>query len=648
MQIISANISNLLSFPYQEQFSEEKKIHFDINKKSGLNILIWPNWSGKTNFLEIITQLIKVWLVKDYIYTENKEEPQKRIVENQRPLENIAPHFSYQDKPSLVDIAFHISNNDKENMLFLQKEQVKISEIIKNFSKISYKIPECDTQKIKNLQTLHIQFEVDTKNKSVHIINKQKNKEDKFALEYIKHQELFQIAIMIYNNEIKKSDELWRYPLKNTFAHLHNTRNFYHLKNNNNQHYLRDGFISKKNYRENNSLLGYALCIKKLYNILTHTSEENRDEKSEKTKLTIKNIENKLKKSLFYNSLKKSIKKYLNLNLKVIYKDDKIWLSFLNNLDQEQTIHSVSNGEQSLLIILLTIYWFDLKDGLLIIDEPELHFHPQMQRRLAKMLEKLNQNIGTQCIISTYSPIFIDEKNITNVYRFSKKNGETQIKIPDKNIWHDESSLIQILKFENAAKIFFVDKIIMVEGEIDAYFFEHYLQYLHNLPNGIGKEKITNYEIININGKGSYKKRSTFLKKFWIESYFIWDWDNIVDYWFITQQDLNHYYKQAKTFYHSHKDDETSNRYYAKLVNAVKYLYPNKYSSILEKIEFLYSKNVFILKKWDIETYLGIKSKGLEETISFCHNFFDIRLNNKNFTEHRKELENIISIIFNQ
>lgn len=33
MQLISANISNLLSFPYQEQFSEEKKIHFDISKK---------------------------------------------------------------------------------------------------------------------------------------------------------------------------------------------------------------------------------------------------------------------------------------------------------------------------------------------------------------------------------------------------------------------------------------------------------------------------------------------------------------------------------------------------------------------------------------------------------------------------------------
>ena len=40
----------------------------------------------------------------------------------------------------------------------------------------------------------------------------------------------------------------------------------------------------------------------------------------------------------------------------------------------------------------------------------------------------------------------------------------------------------------------------MVEGEIDAYFFEFYLQYLHNASKE-GKEKIKNYEIININGK---------------------------------------------------------------------------------------------------------------------------------------------------
>jgi hypothetical protein len=151
--------------------------------------------------------LIRVGLIKDFVYKENKETPKQSITENQRPLENIVSHFSYPDKPSLVDMEFHISNNDKENMLFLQKEQEKISEIIQKYSTTAYQIPKCDTQKIKNLQTLHIQFSIDTKNKIVHITNKQKNKVDGFALEYIINQELFQIAIMIYNKQ-KKSDDL--------------------------------------------------------------------------------------------------------------------------------------------------------------------------------------------------------------------------------------------------------------------------------------------------------------------------------------------------------------------------------------------------------------------------------------------------------
>jgi len=63
----------------------------------------------------------------------------------------------------------------------------------------------------------------------------------------------------------------------------------------------------------------------------------------------------------------------------------------------------------------------------------------------------------------------------------------------------DEASLVHLLKFENLSKIFFVNTIIMVEGETDAYFFEHYLRYLHTLPQW--KHAITDYEIININGK---------------------------------------------------------------------------------------------------------------------------------------------------
>lgn len=145
------------------------------------------------------------------------------------------------------------------------------------------------------------------------------------------------------------------------------------------------------------------------------------------------------------------------------------------------------------------MYGYDLNHGIIIVDEPEMHFHPQMQRSFSRMIEKMNHHIGTQFIISTYSPLFINESNIGNVYRFSNIDGSTHVKNPFVTLSSDEATLVHLLKFENLSKIFFVNNIIMVEGDTDSYFFEFYLNYLHTFPEW--KDKLTDYEIININGK---------------------------------------------------------------------------------------------------------------------------------------------------
>lgn len=41
-----------------------------------------------------------------------------------------------------------------------------------------------------------------------------------------------------------------------------------------------------------------------------------------------------------------------------------------------------------------------------------------------------------------------------------------------------------------------------------------------------------------------------------------------------------------------------------------------------------------------------MKTKGLEETIEFCHNFFDAWLNNADLKTHREEFEAIMGQIF--
>lgn len=100
----------------------------------------------------------------------------------------------------------------------------------------------------------------------------------------------------------------------------------------------------------------------------------------------------------------------------------------------------------------------------MIINEPELHLHPQYQKELATICDQISERIGTQFIFSTNSPLFINEKNLTSVYRVYKNEHQySLISAPRISVDYDDATLMHMLRFENLSKIFFVDKIILVE-----------------------------------------------------------------------------------------------------------------------------------------------------------------------------------------
>jgi len=82
-----------------------------------------------------------------------------------------------------------------------------------------------------------------------------------------------------------------------------------------------------------------------------------------------------------------------------------------------------------------------------------------------------------------------------------------------------------------------------------------------------------------------------------LQSYFIGDWDNIVDYGFMTQNDLSYYYKQARSHYTGLKKSGKTHRHYNKLVDTIRNMFPQKYRYLIANIDNLYKQNVFILKK---------------------------------------------------
>ena len=657
MKIREVKISNLMSFPYVENLDTVEWINFLKQENSlDMNILIWANWAGKSNFIEIINQFSRN-LILDYTFDssiiENKKESEykKAIKLVPKTAYRLSKHIKSQDRPSKIEILVELFDKDYDNIGFVCKNTQKINSIIEKYSELTYRFPHFSLNHIRNeIKEIRIKADFNEKKQCFEVDKSSLTPMEFFSLVCTQERELLYICMHIYNKWEKKSNERLWYPLNNTFTILSSQRDLVGQKYLNEVQDL-DNYIFKVSEETDLNLEWYHKCLWKIWNIIKwctfddiQRAENKRLNKWEIDTEVEESWEDKLHKSVFWKELTGLVDKFLHKTLTIDY--IQWWINLqLRNLDWEPCyFDDLWAGQQSLLLIIFSLLWNDLQDGFIIIDEPELHIHPQLQKELALLFNQISENYWTQFFLSTYSALFINEYNITNVYRFLKDSSWTKVFTPYIKIAPDDAKLVHLLRFENLSKIFFVNKIIMVEWDSDLYFFSHYLKWLQEQP---GWESITwTYEIININGKWSYKAWHKFLNKFWIDNYFIWDWDNTVDYGFFTPKELWKYYQLANK--HIKNDKWVSGDYYNRLVFTIKRFYPQKYHRIIEWIEDLYKDNVYILKLWAIESYPCLEKKWLQYMVNFCNGEFEHWLINPGTEDQRKELYDIFGSIFNK
>ena len=657
MKIRELKISNLMSFPYVDNLDDFDWMDFEkIENNSDMNILIGANGSWKSNFIEIINQFCRN-LIFDYtfdlsIIKEKKEAEYKKAIQIVPKIAyKLSKHNRSQDKPSKIEVVVELLDSDFDNIGFVCKNVKKINDIIEKYSELKYRFPHFSMNHIKNeIKEIRLKAEFDEKKQEFIIDKASLTPMELFSLVCIQEKELLYICMYIYNKFERKSNDAMWYPLKNTFTILSSQRDLVEWK------YLNelqdfDNYVFKKSEETNANLEWYYKCLWKIWNIIKKSTQNdiewskklNKSE-SEDVVLLEESREDRLYQSDFWIHLTTLVEKFIHKILTIDY--IQWWINLqLRNPDGEPCyFDDLWAGQQSLLLIIFALLWNDLEDGFMVIDEPELHIHPQLQKELALIFNQISEKNWTQFFLSTYSALFINEDNITNVYRFSKDDWWTKVFTPYIKIAPDDAKLVHLLRFENLSKIFFVNKIIMVEWDSDLYFFSHYLKWLQEQP---GWEFITwTYEIVNINGKWSYKAWHKFLNKFWIDNYFIWDWDNTVDYGFFTPKELWKYYQLANK--HIKNDKWVSGDYYNRLVFTIKKFYPQKYHRIIQWIEDLYKDNVYILKLWAIESYPRLERKWLQYMVNFCNFEFENWLVSPETTEQRKELFDIFSSIFSK
>ncbi|MDR0282554.1 MAG: ATP-binding protein [Candidatus Peribacteria bacterium] len=328
-----------------------------------MNILIGANGSGKSNFIEIINQFTRT-LILDYTFDKTILEQQltKKYPEAIQLLlkktSRLNKNINTQDLPAQIEIKLELFDNDFENIGFVCKYTDKINTIIKKYSSIKYRFPQYTIEKVqeqcKNL-TMYAEF---SEKEQTFIINQNLlSPIEFFALICIQEQELLHICIKIFNDFEKKAEERFWYPLKNTFSIISSKRTL-NKRNFLSDFHEFDSYIFQEKKDDEQNLDGFYRTIHKIWSIINKNSQEIllREKEIEG------NIEERLYNSVFWKTLSKNIKRFINKNIFIDYIQGGISIRFSNENGDIYALEDLSDGEQSILIILFSIHGNDLKN----------------------------------------------------------------------------------------------------------------------------------------------------------------------------------------------------------------------------------------------------------------------------------------------
>lgn len=116
--------------------------------------------------------------------------------------------------------------------------------------------------------------------------------------------------------------------------------------------------------------------------------------------------------------------------------------------------------------IIGLLHQLDLEDGIIGLEEPEIHLHPHLARQFFEKLKEISKH--TQILLTTHSTLFVDVAELPNVWLVTKRNSKSIIKRIDSP---EELKAVLSDLGVRPSDIFFANGIIFVEGETEKNFF---------------------------------------------------------------------------------------------------------------------------------------------------------------------------------
>lgn len=131
----------------------------------------------------------------------------------------------------------------------------------------------------------------------------------------------------------------------------------------------------------------------------------------------IESVRAKEKLAEIYRALQKVV------DGQVIKSQDNEFYLKSNNISAPVAVHNLSTGLKSFVILKMLLEKGALKEkDVLILDEPEIHLHPQWQIAYAEMIVLLQKQFDLSIIVTTHSPYFLDAINLFSIkYKIDQK-----------------------------------------------------------------------------------------------------------------------------------------------------------------------------------------------------------------------------------
>lgn len=588
MKIISLQLSNILSFRYFDNVEDAEKINFDDD----LNIIIGENGSGKSTALEVINFLFRRVLYKQYNLNQDLYSQRKNINADQQkqillPANNLSfngfrldPNWNTDNQPQTIRIVIKLDEIDKKNLQYLQDKRGTLTPWIGRYTTRG----ETAVANYSETYTLDINLNQNGKTFSV---QPQDCAQD-FGYEYLTDYNFYKETIALYNLENARNpiETLYEsFTLISSYRNYHAFNVSVNLRDNTPavqiQQIRNADFTRSLNANDNSEPAIFALVrlrvAEKHFELISQKMDEAECEAAANELPFIIEINKRLC--------------IVNLKCKIKLLDLRTWQYRFEFLDLRRNksiadINSLSAGQKAIIHLVFEAYGRgDLKGGLVIIDEPEIHLHYQFQHEYLQVIRELNKHQSCQYILVTHSEALINSATISSVRRFSlNAEGFTEIRFP--NLTAEQKVLIRILDNTRSTYAFFAKKVVLVEGDSDRYFFKALVQSLYQELN----QEIA---ILHVGGKNELAQWTTLFESFGLTVYRIADLDYAYNLFYPAEPRSSLKTPAAITaFKNSHPDCEA-------------------------RIAMEYANKTFILRNGDLEHYLDI-GKDLSEVIAFC------------------------------